>query len=263
LFTARDVFSARATIQTGGAAKVLNSLKPSPSMPLALQAVRLLAQLRQAPSSDVEKTVLARLGEWLQDSDVKQDQLFVSVAATLYITCNCLKDALSLLHGSRNLEHLALTVQCLLNLNRPDLASKKLNIMKDLDEDDPLTALCGAWVASCSSGDGAEGMQFLRDLIEKFGQTVTILNTMAVLEMRQGNFAEAFGRTREARELAKSNGEALSENTLVNSVVALNHLGRAGELTARIAEKLPPGHPWLQQGAEMEAEFDRAASDFA
>lgn len=51
-----------------------------------------------------------------------------------------------LLHGADNLECMALTIQCLLKINRLELAKKVYIQMQEKDDDATLTQLALAWI---------------------------------------------------------------------------------------------------------------------
>lgn len=51
-----------------------------------------------------------------------------------------------ILHGAESLELRAFTLQCLLAMNRPDLARKQLKALQDIEDDGTLTQLAQAWL---------------------------------------------------------------------------------------------------------------------
>merc|ERR1719427_2050654 len=57
------------------------------------------------------------------------------VAATIYLGVEQPESALRVLHPSDHLECVALRLQALLSIHRPDLAKKELKVMQEKDED--------------------------------------------------------------------------------------------------------------------------------
>ena len=57
------------------------------------------------------------------------------VAATIYLGVEQPESALRVLHPSDHLECVALRLQALLSIHRPDLAKKELKTMQEKDED--------------------------------------------------------------------------------------------------------------------------------
>lgn len=51
-----------------------------------------------------------------------------------------------ILHGATSLELRAFTLQCLLAMNRPDLARKQLASLQEIEDDSTLTQLAQAWL---------------------------------------------------------------------------------------------------------------------
>lgn len=51
-----------------------------------------------------------------------------------------------ILHNAESLELRAFTLQCLLAMNRPDLARKQLKALQDIEDDSTLTQLAQAWL---------------------------------------------------------------------------------------------------------------------
>ncbi|KOB78414.1 Coatomer protein complex subunit epsilon, partial [Operophtera brumata] len=57
-----------------------------------------------------------------------------------------LRTLVEILHNAESLELRAFTLQCLLAMNRPDLARKQLKLLQDVEDDGTLTQLAQAWL---------------------------------------------------------------------------------------------------------------------
>lgn len=66
------------------------------------------------------------------------------------------------------------------------------------------------------------------ELIDKYGSTSTLLNSLAVSKMQSGNFDEAEINLQEA--LTKNNGDA---DSLANIIIVSQHLHRSEEVINR------------------------------
>lgn len=164
------------------------------------------------------------------------------------------------------LPRLSMCVLIYLRLDRPDLASKSLKAMQDLDDDDTLTQLASAWAGIYAGGEKlTEAAFLLQELLEKFGPSVVVLNSLAVCDIHQRNYTNAFQYTKQARELSIKSGARVAAETLLNSIVCLQHLRRGQEIVDKIEAELKlnyPNHPWIQKQADMKAMFDKHAVAF-
>ena len=71
------------------------------------------------------------------------------------------------------MEHLALTVQIFLKMDRPDLAAKTVRTMQQADEDATLTQLCLAWTHLAAGGAKLQEAAYIfEELGDKFEATV-------------------------------------------------------------------------------------------
>jgi len=105
----------------------------------------------------------------------------------------------------------------------------------------------------------------VQELIDKFGPTVVALNLMAVAQLQQKNYADAFQRLRQARDLARQFGQVVPVETLLNSMVALQHLRKPQEIIDHIRgelEQLHPNHARSTKQIEMNSLFDRCKADY-
>ena len=139
--------------------------------------------------------------------------------------------------------------------------------MQDLDDDDTLTQLSTAWVGIYTGGEKTTEAAFLlQELMEKFGPSVVVLNSLAVCDIHQRNYANAFQFTKQARELAIKSGARVTAETLLNSIVCLQHLRKGADIIDKIEGELRqnyPRHPWLAKQQEMSDMFEKHAAAFA
>ena len=127
-------------------------------------------------------------------------------------------------------------VQIYLKLDRMDLASKTMKSMADIDDDDALTLLVQAWVYIAQGGEKTtEALYQLQELVEKFGSSVNVLNLMAVCQIHQRNYAEAFGYLKQARSTALQAKQKVHPDTLINTVVVLRLLKKDPAIITKIA----------------------------
>jgi len=261
-----DFFTYRSLIALGNDEQVIKAI---PSNAIAeLLALKMYASFRMA-SDENKDLILEKLKdtkEWNSESTTTASlQLILSI---IHFESKNYKEALRFIHKNHeNLELLAMTVQIYLKIDRVDLAEKQVKAMQDVDDDDVLTTLASAWVSAARGGDKVqEGFHSLEELVEKFGPSVVLLNTMAACEIALKNYNGAFGHLKQARELALSNKDKVPADTLINSAICLQHLNKAPELIVRIIGELKqsyPTHPWIVRRNAMESIFDKQAVQYA
>ena len=127
----RDVLMYRSYLALKKYRVVLEEVGPS-SKP-TLQPLNMLAKYLSTPSARDE--IVSELDTMMSgDVDVSNHVLLV-VAATIYLGSDQPESALRVLHPSDHLECVALRLQALLAIHRPDLAKKELKTMQEKDED--------------------------------------------------------------------------------------------------------------------------------
>merc|ERR1712025_604392 len=194
--------------------------------------------------------------------DVNNYVLLV-VAATIYLGSDQPESALRVLHPSDHLECVALRLQALLSIHRPDLAKKELKTMQEKDEDATVTQLAQAWTNMAMGGEKIQEAYYIyQEMIDKLGGTALLLNGQAVTFIAQGKYAEAETALGEALEKDPNNPE-----TLVNLVVLAQHQGgKSQEQATRLLSQLKdlePSHPFLQKMEQKEADFDRMVLQYS
>ncbi len=256
------------------------------SAPTALQAIKLLAtylsneaqrvrpQRRasaptpEAPSGPLtpvavpasQPSVLASLEALLSDAAVGNNHTVLLCAASVYAREGNYPEALKACNAVPHLELLALCVQILLAMDRPDVAERSVKQMAALDDDATLTQLAGAWVNLALGGvkltDAAYTFQELGD---KYCWTPKLHCGAAACRMAQGAWDEA---EKELMEALTKDGK--DTETLANLIVCNLHLGRRGgsKLRTHLAQlrAVAPQHALLAKQAACEAAFDAAAA---
>lgn len=255
----RDVLLYRAYLGQRKWRVVLEEVKPS--SPSLLQPLKLLAQFLSANPAKRESILLGLDAEMAGNVDVS-NYVQLLVAATIYLHMDQPESALRVLHPSDHLECVAMRLQTLLVLNRPDLARKELKALQEKDEDATVTQLAQAWTNMATGGDKIQEAYYIyQEMIDKLGGTALLLNGQAVTFLAQGKYAEAETALQEAIEKDPNNPE-----TLVNMIVLAQHQGKQPEVCSRYLSQLKdlePSHSFLLKLEQKEADFARMVAQYS
>lgn len=262
--TEQDALVYRAHIGLGQYDLVLGDVKDRKDTPVALRAVRILAQYLKDRNA---KVTFKQLESLLEDQATGNDPTLLAVAASINLHEGNEQEALKLVHNPSTLELSSLQVRTLLRINRIDLAEQALKRMTELNDEATITKLTTAYVALAKGGTDMieEAQVFFQELNEKFDNTNVLLNGLALCHMQNN-------RWKDAEKLLLS---ALSKNpndtdTLVNLVVCEQHqLTSTGNAANNNSNRkvsqmksLNPSHYWVQEVARLDAEFDEQASKY-
>jgi len=254
----RDVYLYRSYLAQRKYRVVLEEVKSS--SPALLKPLKQLAEFLAAPAK--RDDIVTELDtEMAGNVDVSNHVLLI-VASTIYLHAEQPESALRVLHPSDHLECLALRIQALLSMHRPDLAKKELKAMQEKDEDATLTQLAQAWVNMALGGDKIQEAYYIyQEMIDKLGSTALLLNGQAATFLAQGKYAEAEAALQEALDKDSNNPE-----TLVNMIVMSQHTGKQPEVSNRYLSQLKdldPHHSFVIKLGQKEADFDRMVKQYA
>mmetsp|Transcript_6157 Transcript_6157/g.8965 ORF Transcript_6157/g.8965 Transcript_6157/m.8965 type:complete len:292 (+) Transcript_6157:71-946(+) len=236
-------------------------LSSTTSNSVAIQMLHLTANKTGMSKEELVAAAESLLSQSSQDMNV---QLY---AALLFLKMGMTKEALKCVHLGATMEHLALSLQIYLKLDRLDLANEQWSLMKQADEDATLTQLCGALVmASTGKSRAEEAIYAYQTLSEQYGPSHMLLNCMAVAHMVVGDFTQAQGKLEEALEM--SNGAAVGSEgatTLINLIAVYQNLGNSAKVdeTVILLKKQHASHPYVQSLATVEAAFQRVSAQYS
>jgi coatomer subunit epsilon len=116
-----------------------------------------------------------------------------------------------------------------LKVNRINQAEKVLKKMMDINEEATLTKLISAYVSLSIGGDKSQDAEnTFQELIEKYGETVTLLNGKAACYLQIGDYQKAH------KELLKALSKRSNDpETLINLIVCSQHLKKSTDLIQR------------------------------
>lgn len=198
---------------------VLSEIPTDAPPPLA--AVRQLASYHKAgpsPSSPVPDALEAGLS----DGALSSDPTYLYVTALVRFLRGDAAGALRLAGPARTLELLALSVQVMLSLHRPDAAERQLRAMAAIDDDATLTQLAGAWVALAAGGPRVrEAASIYQELGDRFAWTPRLHAGLASAQACMGRWEEA-----EAELLQAVEKNPKDPDSLANLAVVSLHLGK-------------------------------------
>jgi len=254
----RDVLLYRAYLAQRKYRVVLEEVNSS--SPALLQPLKMLAQYLSNPSK--RDSILTDLDSQMAGNVDVTNHVLLLVAATIYLHSDQPESALRVLHPSDHLECLALRLQALLSINRPDLARKELKVMQEKDEDATVTQLAQAWTNLSSGGEKIQDAYYIyQEMIDKLGATALLLNGQAATFLAQGKYAEAETALGEAIEKDPNNPD-----TLVNMIVLAQHQGKQPEVSNRYLSQLKdldPTNSFVVKLGQKEADLDRMIKQYA
>ena len=175
-------------------------------------------------------------------------------AAQVFLAAGMKKEALQCVHMGLTLEHLSLSLQIYIQLDRLDLAKNQLSLLRQADEDSVLTQLGSVYIALATGTSAAkDAIHTLNQLSEQYGPSIYLLNLMACALMQQGMYADAESRLEQARQ----EFGASDADTLCNLIVASQYQHKPVDGLVQQLKTLFPGH-FLSKGLELvEGAFER------
>ena len=257
----RNLFMYRSYLAQKKFTVVLNEVSASQGKEFA--AVRLMASFLTGDASTKDR--VAAEAETLASSSCDPDEyVHAIIAGQMAYLQGRYEDCLRILQGfTSHLEVTALIIQCLLKLERPDLARKEWKKMSEKDEDATLTQLTQGWII-LSVGSGGdkldEAYYIFHDLAAKYGSTPILLNGQATALIARGKYEEAEGLLQESLEKDNNNAE-----TLINLMTISHFMGKGSEVANRYLNQLKdshPKHPFVEELQSKESELDRLIASF-
>ncbi|XP_054743930.1 coatomer subunit epsilon [Anastrepha obliqua] len=225
----------------------------------ALLALRYVHEAFEQPSKI--ENILDKLTDKVA---TEEDETNIWHIATAIVYCydGQFENALKIIHGSKNLESMALGVQCLLRLNRIDLAKQVVSKMQEISDDATLTQLAQAWLAlSLGTEQMQDAFHIFQEFCEKHNPTPLLLNGQAVVHLGLERYEEAEAVLRDA--LTKKHNDY---DTLINMMVLAHLTGKSQETIARYWEQLKQFHPKSEFVSDLEkksTEFDKLCLQYS
>jgi len=252
-------FVYRSYIALGQCGVVLDEVKDTPETPVSLKAVKLLARYLTLPAEKEE--IVSTMEGWLAGVTEGNTATLQLVAAMIFLHEDNTKEALRCVHLGVTMEHLALTVQIFLKMDRPDLAQKTVKTMQQGDEDATLTQIALAWTHLAAGGGKLQEAAYVFDeLADKFEATVMLRNGAAVAYIHMGKYEDAERCLLEA--ITKGQNDP---DTLVNLICCYQHMNKPPDLVNRYIAQLKavaPRHPFVAQLATVESAFSRVSETY-
>jgi len=246
----RDVILYRSHAELGEYNIVFEDIKSN--APVPLQAVRLYCELLSNPAN--MERVQSQLEVWRGQGSF-EDPIVQVISSLIYAKDSKNDLSFSVLVPPRSLEAHSIIVHHYLSINRADLAIRELNRMKEIQDDAIITQLSRAWVNLDSREKCEDAVMSFQELIEKYGQSVLLLNGYAVANIHLKNYEKAEKILLDALLLDKN-----SVTTKLNLFICSSYLGKPKDKLSRDLSQiahLSPNHPWIKQQQEMELNFEQ------
>ncbi|XP_026325915.1 coatomer subunit epsilon [Hyposmocoma kahamanoa] len=253
----RDAYLYRSYIAQGNYRIVLQELKSADPM---LQPLKSLVDYLSPGAS--KPVIVADIDARVAKGTELSNEIFIIVAATIYYHEENYEAALKILHGTESLEHRAFSLQCLLAMNRPDLARKQLKLLQDIEDDGTLTQLAQAWLNLAQGGPGVQDAHYsIMELSERLGALGAGPAAVgAAAAASRGMWEEAEQQLTEALARAPQHPDLL-----LGLAVTAAHAGKAPEVSSRYLAQLldsHPEHPFTREYHAKANEFKRLAAQY-
>ncbi|XP_052752276.1 coatomer subunit epsilon [Galleria mellonella] len=253
----RDAYLFRSYIAQGNHRMVLQELKTADPM---LQPLKSLVEYL-APDAN-RPAIVADIDARVAKGTELTNEIFLLVAATIYYHEDNYEAALKILHGTESLELRAFTLQCLLAMNRPDLARKQLKLLQAIEDDGTLTQLAQAWLNLSQGGPGVQDAHYsVMELSERLGALgagpaavgAAAAASRGMWEEAEQMLTEAMARVPQQPDL------------LLGLAVTATHSGKPPEVSSRYMAQLldsHPEHPFTKEYNAKSNEFKRLTAQY-
>jgi len=252
----REEFLMRSQLALGQFDRVIADAQAAGDQP-ALQALGLAGQFHTVTTEEAKSAIVDQLKVLSTSSGTPGVQL---IAAQVFLEAGLTKEALQCVHLGSTMEHIALSLQVYLRIDRLDLAQKQLRQMKQADEDAILTQLGGIYCnLNLGSTGAADAMHSVNALFEQYGPSPLLFNLMACAMMLKGSYADAEQRLQECLQEFPNN---ILPDTLINMIVCSQHQQKATAPWLAQIKSAYPLHSFCQGVDRVQAAFDREVGKY-
>jgi coatomer protein complex subunit epsilon len=154
---------------------------------------------------------------------------------------------------------MALQCAIFLKIDRPDLAEKQIKALMNIDDDSSISILTNAAICLHAGGKRVKEAALLyKDLLDRFGPSISALNGIAATSIALGRYEEAEAKIEEAFAI-----KADSAETLCNQISLLSALGRTQEalqIFDTLASKYPTNSLVQSHDTLFSKQFERVSS---
>lgn len=278
-----QIYHYRAQLALGNYAQVSNELKASANnnIPAEIAGIlKLQCEIYQLNSSNAtqQQQLQQRLLQFQHNhaDTVENNDLVAALLAEAFISQQMWQQAIEVLSGHvDDLECLSLAVSIMLQLNRPDLASRQLvSRMKQLDENAVLTQLAESWIfctysstnnqQDSSTGAGMAKFQdafyIIQELLETYGSTSKLLSSQAACQLAMGKYEDAERLLSDA--LAKTPRDPDSLANLATCQLLLKQ-SAAATATLEQLQQVAPNHHLVKDYTSKLEQFHAGAQQFS
>jgi coatomer protein complex subunit epsilon len=229
-------------------------------MATAIQVLGLAAKYELASTKEAKEAVVEEL-KTLQanTNEAESSTSFQLYAAHVFLMAGMMREALQLVHLGITMEHISLSLEIYLKIDRIDLALEQLSLLKQADEDSVLAQLGTVHVKTATGrSTSADAVHSLSAMSEQYGPSVMLLNCLAVAQMTSGNWEAAETALNEA--LADDSQSSSMVDTLINLVVCYQNMGKGMASITPLLTQLKashPSHPFVEGLVRVEGAFER------
>ena len=213
----------------------------------------------QQQDEATQQMIVGQVSSLLGDGATTSVQL---TASQIFVKAGMKREALQCVHLGLTMEHIMSCLQLYLQLDRLDLASQQLGLLKQADEDSVLTQLGSVYVAlGTGSSSAKDAVHTLNQLAEQYGPSVYLTNLMACALLQQGQYAEAEQRLTQAKQEGLP-GVENDVDTMVNLLVCYQYQNKP---TAPLVQQIVSQHPshFLSKGLEtVNGAFERESMKY-
>lgn len=255
----REEMLIRARIAQGDDLEKVVSDTSGPDRSPAVKALNLLAQYDLANGDEKITEDLVQQMKSLVSYDDTSLQLH---AAQLFLRHRAVREALQCVHLGTTMEHLALSLQIYLSMDRLDLAKERLDLLAQADEDAVLAQLGTVFCEIAKGRTGAEkALHTLGMLTEQYGNSPFLNNVTACAHMTAGNYAAAETVLVESRE--EGGSSKTDADTLINLIACSAQQGKDTAALLEEFRKERPNHSYLKALERVDGAFERESLKYA